>query len=135
MDIFRKDSRPAQAGPDSWFTGTVRIEPIIAAEAPGRPAAALVTFQPGARTNWHTHPHGQTLMIVEGAGLAQSEGGPVRALAPGDVVWFAPGERHWHGAAPDKAMAHVAIQAAEGGRTVDWAEPVADADYAVRPAD
>jgi quercetin dioxygenase-like cupin family protein len=133
MDIFRNGSRPEILGQDQWFTGQIRMEPVVTAEPPARPGMVTVTFQPGARTNWHTHPLGQTLIITAGRGRAQTDGGPVIELHPGDVVWFPPGERHWHGAAPRKAMTHIAIQAAKDGRTVDWAEPVADADYLAEP--
>lgn len=129
MEIHRNGSRPAVEGQDQWFTGQVRMEPIIGAEPPGRPGSVKVTFQPGARTNWHTHPLGQLLIITEGRGRAQSAGGPVIELRPGDVIWFAADERHWHGAAPDAAMTHIAIHAALDGKTVDWEEPVDDADY------
>jgi quercetin dioxygenase-like cupin family protein len=133
MDIHRKGSRPAMQGHDQWFTGPIHMEPVVTADPPARPGIVMVTFRPGSRTNWHTHPLGQTLIITDGKGRAQTMGGPVVDLFPGDVVWFPPGERHWHGAAPDEAMTHVAVQAAENGRTVDWEEPVSDADYSARP--
>lgn len=133
MDIHRKGSRAPVAGQEQWFTGTVRMEPVIGAEPPGRPGSAIVTFQPGARTNWHTHPLGQLLLITEGRGRAQSESGPVVELLPGDVVWFPAEERHWHGAAPDAGMTHIAVHAALDGRTVDWDGPVADNDYLAEP--
>jgi quercetin dioxygenase-like cupin family protein len=129
MDHFPAASRPPMTGHEHWFTGRIEMHPIVAAEAPGRPGIVTVTFQPGARTSWHTHPLGQTLIVTAGEGLAQAEGGPVVRLRPGDVVWFPPGERHWHGAAPGTAMTHIAVQAAQDGRTVDWLEPVAEADY------
>jgi quercetin dioxygenase-like cupin family protein len=129
MDIFRNGSRPSGKGPADWFTGNVRLDPLINAEAPARVAAALVSFEPGARTAWHTHPLGQTIIITAGLGRAQREGGPVEELRPGDVVWFPPGERHWHGAAPANAMSHIAIQEKLDGKSVDWLEPVTDADY------
>jgi len=124
----RPAAAPRAPNPD-WFTGEVAMTPVIEAPEPARVRAVLVEFQPGARTNWHTHPLGQTLWVVSGRGLAATEGGPVVALNPGDVVWFAPGERHWHGAAPDSAMSHLAIQEAQDGSNVDWEGPVSDADY------
>ncbi len=129
MKIIRNGSRPATAGPADWFTGRVRIDPLFQAPDPARATAALVTFEPGARTAWHTHPLGQTLIVTAGLGRAQREGGPVEELRPGDVVWFEPGERHWHGAGPDTAMSHIAIHEHQDGRTVDWLERVSDADY------
>ncbi len=133
MDIRRSGSQSSKKQPADYFTGTVRLDPLIEAPEPARVRAASVTFEPGARTNWHTHPLGQTLIVTAGFGRAQTEGGPVRELRPGDVVWFAPGERHWHGAGLDTAMTHIAIQEAEGGVAADWLEPVSDEDYA-RPA-
>ena len=124
-----KDSRPDTKGPADWFTGDVTVTPIVDAPDPARVRAATVTFAPGARTAWHTHPLGQTIHILSGFGRAQQDGGPIIPLAPGDTVWFAPGERHWHGAAPDAAMSHIAIQEALDGRAVDWDTPVSDADY------
>jgi quercetin dioxygenase-like cupin family protein len=109
------------------------MAPIMVAEAPHRPGIVMVTFAPGARTHWHTHPMGQTLIITAGTGRAQTEGGPVVVLHPGDTIWFPPGERHWHGAAPDAGMTHIAVQAALDGRTVDWEDPVADGDYLAEP--
>lgn len=129
MEIYRSGSRPSGAGPADWFTGQVRIDPLFGAEAPSAAAAALVTFEPGARTNWHTHPLGQRLVVTAGCGWVQREGGPVETIRPGDVVWFAPGERHWHGATVRTAMSHIAVQEAQDGRAVDWMEPVMDADY------
>lgn len=129
MDIKRAGTRAANKGPAEYFTGAVRIEPLIAAAAPARVAAASVTFAAGARTAWHTHPLGQTLIVTEGRGRAQREGGPVEEIRPGDVVWFPPGEKHWHGAAPDSAMAHIAIQEALDGKTVEWLEQVSDEAY------
>ena len=129
MDIKRAGARPTEPGPADYFTGSVRIERLIQAEAPARVAAAAVTFAPGARTAWHTHPLGQTLIVTEGLGRAQREGGPIEEIRPGDVVWFAPGEKHWHGAAPATAMTHIAIQEAQDGKTVDWLEKVSDAQY------
>lgn len=129
MDIYRAGSRPSTRGPGDWFTGTVRIDPLFNPAAPERVQGALVTFEPGARTAWHTHPLGQTLVVTAGLGRVQRAGGPVQEIRPGDVVWFAPGERHWHGAAPQTALSHIAIQEVQDGRAVDWAEPVDDADY------
>ena len=129
MKIIRNGSRPSSTGPADWFTGRVRIDPLAEATEPARAAAALVTFEPGARTAWHTHPLGQTLIVTAGLGRAQRDGGPVEELRPGDVIWFEPGERHWHGAGPDTGMSHIAIQERLEGKTVDWLDPVADADY------
>lgn len=133
MDLSPKNTRPAVDGPEQWFTGQVHMQPVVSPQPPDRPGIATVTFSPGARTNWHTHPAGQTLIILDGEGRAQTEGQPVRALFPGDVVWFAAGERHWHGAAPGSSMTHTAIHAAKDGRTVDWQEPVAESDYLRAP--
>jgi len=130
MDIMRSGSRPSGRGPSDWFSGTVRIDPLFSAPAPARVASASVTFEPGARTAWHTHPLGQTLIVTAGLGRAQREGGPIEEIRPGDVVWFAPGEKHWHGASPATAMTHIAIQEALDGKAVDWMESVADAQYA-----
>jgi quercetin dioxygenase-like cupin family protein len=129
MEIQRAGAKPSAKGPADWFTGTVRIDPLFAAAAPARAAGALVTFEPGARTAWHTHPLGQTLIVMSGRGLAQREGGPIEEIRPGDVIWFPPGERHWHGASAETAMSHIAIQEALDGRTVDWLEHVSDAEY------
>lgn len=129
MDISRNGARPSGKGPADWFTGVVRVDPLFTAPAPARAAAAQVTFEPGARTNWHTHPLGQTLVVTAGLGRVQRESGPIEEIRPGDVVWFAPGERHWHGAAPDVAMTHIAVHEALDGKTVDWMEPVAQSDY------
>jgi len=129
MKFTRNGSTPSAKGPAEWFTGAVRMDMRFTNPDPARLHGVFVTFEPGARTNWHTHPLGQLLIITAGQGRAQVEGGPVQTLNPGDQVWFAPGERHWHGAAPDTAMTHLALQEAEGGRTTDWAEPVSDADY------
>jgi len=133
MDIKRSGSQPSGKGPAEYFTGTVRIDPLIEAPAPARVRAAMVTFEPGARTAWHTHPLGQTLMVTTGCGWAQREGGPVEAIRPGDVVWFAPGEKHWHGASATTAMTHIAIQEALNGSPVDWMEPVSNAQYGAGP--
>ena len=128
MDIIRVGARPSQKGPEEWFTGTVRIDPLFA--TPTGVAGNQVTFEPGARTAWHTHPLGQTLIVVSGLGRVQREGGPVEEIRPGDVVWFAPGERHWHGAGPTVAMAHVAVQESLDGSPVTWREKVSDEEYA-----
>ncbi|MFZ4407792.1 MAG: (R)-mandelonitrile lyase [Paracraurococcus sp.] len=129
MDIKRAGTQPSGKGPAEWFTGTVRIDPLFSPPDPARVAGALVTFEPGARTAWHTHPLGQTLVVTAGCGRAQREGGPVEEIRPGDVVWFPPGERHWHGAAPTTAMSHIAIQEKLDGTAVTWGEQVTDAEY------
>lgn len=129
MDIKRAGSQASGKGPADWFTGTVRIDPLITAPAPARIVGAQVTFEPGARTAWHTHPLGQTLIVTSGVGRVQREGGPIEEIRPGDVVWFPPGEKHWHGAAPTTAMTHIALQEAQDGKAVDWMEKVTDADY------
>jgi quercetin dioxygenase-like cupin family protein len=129
MDIKRAGSQASNKGPDDWFTGTVRIDPLFAAPAPARVAGAHVTFEPGARTAWHTHPLGQTLIVTSGFGLAQRWEGPIEEIRPGDVVWFAPGEKHWHGASPNTAMTHIAIQESLDGKAVDWMEKVSDEQY------
>ncbi|MGP6087103.1 (R)-mandelonitrile lyase [Antarctobacter jejuensis] len=129
MQITRAGTTPSSRPNPDYFTGTVRFDPVISAPAPARVNALIVTFEPGARTAWHTHPLGQTLRILSGLCLAQRDGGPVMELRPGDTVWFEPGERHWHGAAPDVAMAHLAIQEQQDGSAADWMEKVSDADY------
>jgi quercetin dioxygenase-like cupin family protein len=129
VDIKRAGSQPSTRGPADWFTGTVRIDPLFTAPAPARAAGAAVTFEPGARTAWHTHPLGQTLIVLFGRGLVQREGGPVEEIRSGDVVWFAPNEKHWHGAGPDTAMQHIAVQEALDGKVVEWLEHVTDAQY------
>jgi len=129
MNITRAGSQPSNKGPADWFTGTVRVDPLFTAPAPARAAGARVTFEPGARTAWHTHPLGQTLIVTDGLGLVQREGGPVEEIRPGDVVWFPPNEKHWHGASPATAMAHIAIQESLDGRAVDWMEKVTDEQY------
>jgi quercetin dioxygenase-like cupin family protein len=129
MEIKRAGSQPSGQGPTEWFTGSVRIDPLFTAPDPARAAGASVTFEPGARTAWHTHPLGQTLVVLAGCGRAQREGGAVEEIRPGDVLWFAPGEKHWHGASPSTAMTHIAIHERLDGRTVDWLEPVTDAQY------
>ena len=128
MHITRQGTRPTNPGPADYFTGEVRIEPLVEASEPARVRAVSVTFQPGARTAWHTHPLGQTIIVTEGVGWAQREGGPVEEIRPGDVV-FPPGEKHWHGATASEAMTHIAIQEAEDGSTADWLEQVSDSDY------
>ena len=130
MEITRSGTAATTTGPQDWFTGRVRLTPLVSAPAPARLRGAHVSFEAGARTAWHTHPLGQTLIVTAGLGRAQSQGGPVRLLRPGDVVWFAPGERHWHGAAPDCDMTHIALQEELDGVSVTWSEPVNDADYA-----
>jgi|SRR5579871_1023339 len=132
MEIRRSGSQPSGKGPSDWFTGAVRIDPLFPVAEPARAAGNAVTFEPGARTNWHTHPLGQILIVTAGCGRAQREGGPVETIRPGDVVVFAPGEKHWHGAGPATAMTHIAIQESLNGKGVDWMEPVSDADYSAR---
>jgi quercetin dioxygenase-like cupin family protein len=129
MDIKRNGTRPSGKGPADYFTGAVRLDPLFEAPDPARVRGAHVTFEPGARTAWHTHPLGQTLIVTSGLGWAQSEGGPVEEIRPGDVVWFAPGEKHWHGASAVNGMSHIAIQEALNGKVVDWMEQVSDAQY------
>ena len=134
MDIKRSGSQPSAKGPADWFTGSVRIDAPFKGSEPARVGGATVTFEPGARTAWHTHPLGQTLVVLSGAGLVQREGGPVEQIRPGDIVWFAPGEKHWHGAAPTTAMSHIAIAEALDGKVVDWLEKVSDEQYEVKPS-
>ena len=129
MDIRRAGSQPSGQGSADWFTGTVRIDPLFTAPDPARARGASVTFEPGARTAWHTHPLGQTLIVTAGCGRVQREAGPVEEIRPGDVVWFAPGEKHWHGAAATTSMTHIAIQEALDGKVVDWMEKVTDEQY------
>jgi quercetin dioxygenase-like cupin family protein len=129
MEINRVGSQPSAKGPADWFTGTVRIDPLFQPKAPARAAGASVTFEPGARTAWHTHPLGQTLVITAGCGRVQHEGGPVEEVHPGDVVWFPPGEKHWHGAAPTTAMTHLAVQEQLDGKFVEWLEHVSEEQY------
>ncbi|HEY3900525.1 MAG TPA: cupin domain-containing protein [Chthoniobacter sp.] len=129
MEIKRIGSQASNKGLADWFTGTVRVDPLFSAPPPARVAGASVTFEPGARTAWHTHPLGQTLIVTSGCGRAQREGGPIEEIHPGDVVWFSPGEKHWHGASPSTAMTHIAIQEALDGKVVDWLEKVSDAQY------
>ncbi|SEF59412.1 Cupin domain protein [Thalassococcus halodurans] len=129
MKITRSGSNASMKGPEDWFTGTVRIDPMFQAEDPGRATGSHVTFEPGARTAWHTHPAGQTIIITFGRGRVQREGGPVEEVSEGDVVWFPAGEKHWHGASADTAMSHIAVQEAIDGEAVTWLEKVSDADY------
>ncbi|MEP6781721.1 MAG: cupin domain-containing protein [Gemmatimonadaceae bacterium] len=129
MDIKRSGSQPSAKGPEDWFTGIVRIDPLFAVNSPARAAGNAVTFEPGARTAWHTHPLGQILIVTFGSGRVQREGGSVAEIFPGDVVRFDPGEKHWHGASPTTAMTHIAIQESLDGKAVDWMEKVSDADY------
>ncbi len=129
MEITRNGAQPSAEGPADWFTGTVRIDPLFQAGTPARATGASVTFEPGARTAWHTHPLGQTLVVTAGSGLVQREGGPIDEIHPGDVVWFPPGEKHWHGASPTKAMTHIAIQEQLEGKAVEWLEKVSDEQY------
>ncbi len=129
MEIRRSGSQPSGKGPADYFTGTVRIDPLFSAPEPARVAMALVTFEPGARTAWHTHPFGQTLIVTAGCGRAQRDGGPIEDIRPGDVIYFSPGEKHWHGAAPTTAMSHIAVQEKLNGSPVVWLEQVSDAQY------
>jgi quercetin dioxygenase-like cupin family protein len=129
MQISRTGSQASSKGPADWFTGIVRIDPLFSANPPGRVAGASVTFEPGARTAWHTHPLGQTLIVTAGAGLVQRDGGPIEQIRPGDVVQFAANEKHWHGATPTTAMTHIAIQEALDGKVVEWMEKVSDEQY------
>lgn len=129
MDHFPNGSRPNRKASADWFTGTVWQEPIVETPEPARLRSASVHFEPGARTNWHTHPLGQTLFVTAGFGRAQVWGGPIIELRPGDTVWIPPGEKHWHGAGPDTAMTHVAMHEALDGVHIEWLEPVSDGDY------
>jgi len=129
MEIKRSGSEPSGKGPANWFSGSVRLDPLFAPREPARVTGALVTFEPGARTAWHTHPLGQTLIVTAGRGWVQLEGGPVEEVRPGDVVWFSPGEKHWHGATATTAMSHIAIQEKLNGATVEWMEKVSDEQY------
>ena len=129
MDVIPAAARPSRPGPAEWFTGTVWLDEIAVGAPPSRLTFNRVTFAPGAQTHWHTHPVGQVIHVLSGVGRAQTAGGPVRELRPGDTVVFAPGERHWHGAAPDRLFVHLAAQEKEGGSSVTWLEPVSDADY------
>jgi quercetin dioxygenase-like cupin family protein len=129
MEITRVGSQPSGKGPADWFTGDVRVDPLFQSNESRRAAAATVTFEPGARTAWHTHPLGQTIIVTSGCGWAQREGGPIEEIHPGDVVWFLPDEKHWHGATPTTAMTHIAIQENLNGKVVDWMEKVTDEQY------
>lgn len=129
MEIKRSGSQPSGKGPAEWFTGTVRIDPLFQAPTPARVTGSTVTFEPGARTAWHTHPLGQTLIVTFGRGWVQRDGGPIEEVQPGDVVWFPPGEKHWHGATPTMAMSHIAIQESLDGKVGDWREKVSDVQY------
>jgi quercetin dioxygenase-like cupin family protein len=132
MKIHPAGSRPTHRAPSEHFTGTVWQDPIIAAEAPARIVAARVSFEPGARTNWHTHPLGQTLYVISGIGRFQTKGGPVQEIRPGDVVWIPPGEKHWHGGSPTSCMTHIAMQESLEGNYSSWMEPVTDAEYSAK---
>jgi quercetin dioxygenase-like cupin family protein len=129
MEIQRIGSKPSGRGSPEWFTGTVRIDPLFAAPEPARASAGSVTFEPGARTAWHTHPLGQTLIVTAGVGRVQRQGGPIEEIHPGDVVWFPPDEKHWHGASPTTAMTHIAIQEKLDGKNVDWLDHVTNEQY------
>ena len=129
MEIKRSGSQPSGKGPAEYFTGTVRVDPLVQAPAPARVVGVSVTFEPGARTAWHTHPLGQTLIVTSGRGLAQRQGGPIEDIRPGDVVWIPPGEKHWHGAAATTAMTHLAIQEQLDGKAVEWLAKVSDEEY------
>jgi quercetin dioxygenase-like cupin family protein len=129
VDIKRAGSQPSGEGPADWFTGRVRIDPLFQAPEPARVTCASVTFEPGARTAWHTHPLGQTLIVTAGCGLAQRWGGAIEEIRPGDVIWFSPGEKHWHGATPTTAMTHIAIVEQLDGKSADWMEKVSDEEY------
>jgi quercetin dioxygenase-like cupin family protein len=131
MEIKSSGSQPSVKGPVDWFTGTVRIDPLFERTDPARVSGASVTFEPGARTAWHAHPLGQTLIVTAGLGWAQKDGEAVREIRPGDVVWFAPGEKHWHGASATTAMSHIAIQEKLDGKVVDWMEKVSDQQYVI----
>ena len=129
MEIVKNGTLPSAKGPEDWFTGEVRIDPLFSKKEVTKAAGALVTFEPGARTAWHTHPAGQTLIVISGLGWVQREGNPIEEIRPGDVVWFEPEEKHWHGASPNKAMSHIAIQEEKDGKVVDWMEKVTDEQY------
>jgi quercetin dioxygenase-like cupin family protein len=129
MDIKRSGSQPSGKGPAEYFTGIVRVDPLFSANVPARALGASVTFEPGARTAWHTHPLGQTLIVTAGCGLVQRRGGPIEEIRPGDVVWIPPGEQHWHGATATTAMTHIAVQEQRDGKVVEWLEKVSDEQY------
>src|ERR1035437_2429927 len=130
MEIKRSGSQPSGKGPADWFTGTVRIDPLFQPKEPARAVGASVTFEPGARTAWHTHPLGQTLVVTAGGGWGQRMGGPGGGVRPGDVVWFSPGEKHWHGATRTTGMTHIAVQEKLDGKVVEWMEQVSEEEYA-----
>ena len=132
MEIHLAGSRPTRRAPKEYFTGTVWQDPIVAAPAPARIVCNSVSFEPGARTNWHSHPLGQTLYVVAGVGRVQTQGGPVREIRPGDVVWIPPGEKHWHGGSPTTGMTHIALQESLDGSHANWMEPVSDTDYSAK---
>jgi len=134
MDLKRAGSQPSQKGPAEWFTGTVRIDPLYSPPAPARAATGSVTFEPGARSNWHTHPLGQTLIVLSGCGWTQCEGEPIVEIRAGDVIWCPPGHKHWHGATPTTAMTHISVAEMLDDRNVDWLEPVSDEQYLVGPS-
>jgi len=129
MEITKSGSQPSAKGPADWFTGSVRIDSRFQRQPPARIGGATVTFEPGARTAWHTHPLGQTLIVTAGCGRVQRDGGPVEEIRAGDIVWLEPGERHWHGASPTTAMTHIAIAEMLDGKAVEWMEHVTDAEY------
>lgn len=129
MNISRAGSKPSTTGPEQYFTGNVRVDMLFTTEAPARSSAGSVTFEPGARTAWHTHPFGQAIIITSGLGRVQREGGAVEEVHPGDVVWFEPGEKHWHGASPETAMTHIAVTESQDGQVADWMEKVTDEQY------
>jgi quercetin dioxygenase-like cupin family protein len=129
MEIRRAGSQPSTKGSAEWFTGSVRFDPLLQPKEPARTQGAAVTFEPGARTAWHTHPLGQHLIVIAGCGRVQAWGGPVEEIRPGDVVWVSPGEKHWHGAAPTTGMTHIAIQEQQDGKTANWMEKVSDEQY------
>jgi len=133
MEIKRNGSRPSQKGPEEYFTGTVRIDPVVQAEDPSRVSVGCVTFEPGARSAWHTHPLGQNLTVTSGLGWTQRWGGPIEEIRPGDVLWCPPGMKHWHGASPKTAMTHLAIQEHLNGKKVEWLEKVTDEQYLAGP--
>ena len=135
MELKKNGSQPSARGPAEYFTGTVRNDQLFRAPAPGRASGAYVTFEPGARSNWHMHPLGQTLICTSGYGYVQSEGGPIRTIRPGDVVWCPPNEKHWHGASSTTAMTHIAIQEELNGKVVDWMEKVTDEQYSAAKED
>ncbi|HSZ52365.1 MAG TPA: cupin domain-containing protein [Caulobacteraceae bacterium] len=133
MLLRRAGSQPSQKGSAEYFTGVVRIDPLNTAPTPARVSCASVTFEPGARSAWHTHPLGQTLIVTSGCGWTQCEGGPIVEIQAGDVIWCPPGQKHWHGATPTTGMTHIAIQEALDGKTVEWMEKVTDAEYLMGP--